>query len=95
MATFGLDSQYLELAEFERERFMLAVDKVISEARLNRHKRPKVTTILEEVAEMILAFRGKHDDPPELELIQIASTCINVLWQLELGVDVNNIVTKK
>lgn len=92
-ASFGLDSHFVELTEAEKQAFRQAVNRVVLEAQNNRHKRPKVTTILEEVAEMILSFRGKHDDPPELELVQIASVCINVLWQLEMGLDVNNIVT--
>lgn len=91
----GLDSQFVQLSDVEKEAFKRAVNRVVLEAQNNRHKRPKVTTILEEVAEMILSFRGKHDDPPDLELVHIASVCINVLWQLEMGLDVNNIVTYK
>jgi len=93
MNNHGLDSMYKDLSFVEVQAFDEAANRVVDEAIKNRYKRPKVTTILEEVAEMILAFRGKHDDSPELELIQIASVCINVLWQLELGIDVNNIVT--
>ena len=89
----GLDSEFKDLSFTEIQAFEEAVNKVSNEALRNRHKRPKATTILEEFSEMILAFRGKHDDPPELELVQIASACINVLWQLEVGIDVNNIVT--
>lgn len=93
MKDYGLDSQFIALSDAEEEAFRLAVNRVVVEAQNHRHKRPKVTTILEEFSEMILSFRGKHDDPPELELVQVASVCINVLWQLELGLDVNNIVT--
>lgn len=89
----GLDSRFSQLSDTEKEAFEVAANRVVLEAQDNRHKRPKVTTILEEFSEMILAFRGKHDDPPELELVQVASCCINVLWQLNLGLDVNNIVT--
>lgn len=95
MKTYGLDSHFVALSDAEKEAFRLAVNRVVLEAQNNRHKRPKVTTILEEFAEMVLSFRGKHDDPPELELVQVASVCINVLWQLETGVEVNNIVTNR
>ena len=91
----GLDSVFVQLSDREKESFREAINSVALEAQNHQHKRPKVTTILEEFAEMVLAFRGKHDDTPELELIQVASVCINVLWQLRLGIDVNNIVTNK
>jgi len=36
-------------------------------------------TLLEEISELILSLRGKHDNPPDLELVEIASICINWL----------------
>lgn len=35
----------------------------------------------EEKAELTLSLRGKHDDTPSLELIEIASIAINMLVQ--------------
>lgn len=93
MNNHGMDSYFAELSDDERQAFNDAVALVLGEAEAHRHKRPKVTTLIEEFSEMILAFRGKHDDPPELELTQIASVAINILWQMQCGVDVNNIVT--
>jgi hypothetical protein len=55
---------------------MMAMDNIL--------KRPKMTTLVEEFAEAVLSARGKHDDPLELELMQIASVCINLLWQIKL-----------
>lgn len=72
-----------------------AIREVSENAISNAAKRPKMTTLLEEVAEAILASRGKHDDPLELELTQIAGVCINLLWQMKMGVDVANLQTRK
>lgn len=95
METHGMDSHYSELSETEREFWWDAVNDVIGEAKDNAHKRPKMTTLLEEFSELVLSLRGKHDDPPELELAQVASVAINLLWQLKMGYDINNIVTIK
>lgn len=92
----GLDTlEYKELTEEEKFAMIEVIVPIAENAADNAHKRPKVTTLLEEVAEMILSFRGKHDDSPELELTQIAGICINLLWQMKMGYDVNNIITKR
>lgn len=49
------------------------------------HKRPAMTTLVEEMAEAVLAARGKHDDPLELELMQVASVAVNLIAQLRMG----------
>ena len=89
----GLDSKFKKLSVPEDNAFRDALMMVFNEAEANKHKRPKVTTLIEEFSEMILAFRGKHEDAPELELTHIASVAINILWQMQLGYHVNNIVT--
>lgn len=91
----GLDTQFKHLTDEEVGLRDDAIKAVLDEVYNNQHKRPKMTTLLEEFSELVLAFRGKHDDPPELELKQVASVAINMLWQLYAGDDVNNIVTFK
>lgn len=71
-----------------------AVAKIVGNMCDNATKRPKMTTLMEEVAEAILASRGKHDDPLELELAQIAGVCGNMLWQIATGQDVSNLRTR-
>ncbi len=51
----------------------------------NAHKRPAMTTLVEEFSEATLSARGKHEDPLELELMQIASVCVNLISQIRLG----------
>ncbi len=74
-----------------------AVADIEKNARDNAHKRPAVTKLIEEFSELILAFRGKHKDPPELEITQIGGIAINILWQLKAGKveHVNNIKPSK
>lgn len=62
-----------------------AISAVIQNANENRHKLPNALTLLEEVAEAILAARGKHDDPLRLELTQIAGICINLIRRMDYG----------
>ncbi len=73
------------LSRLEKKMFRRAVRVVTDTAAENAELRPAMSTLLEEVAEAILAARGKHDDPLELEIEQIASVCINILWQLYRG----------
>jgi hypothetical protein len=80
-----------DLTPFARAALARACADVVEMAAANAHKRPKATTLLEEMAELVLALRGKHDDSPELELAQIASIAINMLWQSRAGMDINNI----
>jgi hypothetical protein len=91
----GLDSKFEALDSIEVAEFWDTVDTVMDIAYEHAYKRPKMTTLLEEVAEAILASRGKHDDPLELELVQIASVAINCLWQLRMGYDIANLHTKR
>ncbi len=49
------------------------------------HRRPAMSTLLEEMAEAILASRGKHDGPLTLEIVQVGGICINILWQIYSG----------
>jgi hypothetical protein len=93
--THGLDSQYKELTGAEFEALRAAHYEIYVECQRNAYKRPKMTTLLEEFSELVLSFRGKHDDPPELELTQIAAAATNMLWQIKMGYDVNNIVSIK
>lgn len=73
------------LSRLEKKMFKRAVRVVTDSAADNAELRPAMSTLLEEVAEAILAARGKHDDPLELEIEQIAGVCINILWQLYRG----------
>lgn len=70
---------------------MIIMDKVFTYVKENEHKKPKATTLIEEMAEFILACRGKHEHPIELELYEIASIAINLLRQAEMGIEINNI----
>ena len=76
--------------------FQAALD-VYSMAVDNAGRKPKMTTLVEEFAEAVLVARGKHDDPLELELKQIASICVNMLWQIKLYGDeaVTNLRTER
>lgn len=74
-----------DITEQERKLFTRALSAVIRNAREHKHKRPAMSTLLEEMAEAILSSRGKHHDYLELEIIQIGGICINILWQLYDG----------
>ncbi len=84
------------LTTVEVESLRKAADDVRQMAVDNRFKRPKMTTLVEEFSEAVLAARGKHDDPLELELLQIASVCVNLIWQLRVygEEEVSNLHTK-
>jgi hypothetical protein len=62
-----------------------AIQDVIHNVNENWSKRPNMRTLMEEVAEAILADRGKHDHPLRLELVQIAGICINMIRQIDAG----------
>lgn len=83
------------LSPEELHSYSHAVTAILRNMVANATKRPKMTTLMEEVAEAILASRGKHDDPLSLELTQIAGVCGNMLWQIEMGVDVANLRTQR
>jgi hypothetical protein len=93
----GLDSAYQNLTTKENSALLRALSNVEMNATANAYKRPKVTALLEEVAELILACRGKHEDGVELEIIQIAGVAINILWQIHEGREdeINNIITHR
>lgn len=61
------------------------IREIIHEADRNQHKKPNMRKLMEEVAEAILAERGKHEHPLRLELVQIAGICINIIRQLDAG----------
>jgi len=50
--------------------------------------------LMEEVAELVLSLRGEHDDPPELELEEIAGICINWLAKRDEQ-KYRNVITRK
>ncbi|KKN62951.1 hypothetical protein LCGC14_0506610 [marine sediment metagenome] len=85
-----------EMTYQEKRFYDNAVTAVLEDAHKHREMRPAMSTLLEEIAEAILASRGKHDDPLELEIVQIGGICINILWQLYSKhiSHVNNIGTK-
>jgi hypothetical protein len=67
---------------------MNALTSVILEASemaaANQHKRPKMTTLVEEFAEAVLASRGKHEHPTRLEVMQMITVGMNIVWQIDL-----------
>lgn len=65
------------------ELFDPPIADVIQNANENQHKRPNMRTLSEEYAEAILAWRGKHEHPLRLELVQIAGVCINMIRQID------------
>ena len=50
-------------------------------------KNASLRTLLEEVAELAAALDGKHEHPPELELVQIAGICLTWLKRMRWGLD--------
>lgn len=85
----------LPLSPAELAAFSSAIAAIVRHMVANATKRPKMTTLVEEFAEAVLSARGKHEDPLTLELVQIASVCGNLLWQIETGVDVANLRTQQ
>lgn len=67
---------------------MWAFDDALEQISQNAHEhcrlRPAMSTMLEEMAEAILAARGKHEHELMLEIEQIGGIAINILWQLRL-----------
>ena len=66
------------------------VDKTVSDFRkkYDKHWRDKpesywMARLMQEVGELASSLIGEHKDPPELELKQIASICINWLEMRE------------
>ena len=51
-----------------------------------------LSQLIEEVAELAAALLGKHDDPPEWELMQIASIAINWLARRKAGETCQNLL---
>lgn len=68
-----------------RERPDKAVLSVVENAYENQHKKPNMRTLWEEVSEATLSWRGKHEHPLRLELVQIAGICINMIRQIDAG----------
>lgn len=64
-----------------------AVHDVAKNANEHEHKNPNMRTLWEEVSEATLSWRGKHDHPLRLELVQIAGICINMIRQIDAGKD--------
>ncbi len=69
----------------QEKMFNRAVDTIVENAQEYRYKKPAMSTLLEEVAEVILSSRGKHSDYLKLEITQIGGICINILSQLYDG----------
>lgn len=58
-----------------------------SAAALRLGKNASLRTLLVEVAELAAALDGKHEHPPELELVQIAGICLT--WLRRMRRDLN------
>lgn len=56
-----------------------AAQLVLQNAAIYQHKNPTLGTLLEEVAELARALEGKHEHPPELELVEIGGIVLNML----------------
>lgn len=52
-------------------------------ARAHVDRTPTLGTLLEEVAEFARSLEGKHEHPPELELVQIIGISINLLMRYD------------
>lgn len=59
--------------------FDAAAMAVLDNAAMHREKTPNLGTLLEEVAELVLSLRGKHEHAPEVELEEIGGIAINWL----------------
>lgn len=66
---------------YDDERMNDAVWDIALNAGENEHKTPTLDTLLEEVAELILSCRGKHEHPPRVGLVQIGGIVVNLLAQ--------------
>ena len=75
------------LTREERRMFDNALAEIGQNAEEHCRKRPAMTTLIEEVAEAILAARGEHEHELSLAITQIGGICINILWQLYLDRD--------
>lgn len=62
-----------------------ALSSVIANANEHQAKKPNMRTLWEEVSEATLSWRGKHEHPLRLELVQIAGICINMIRQIDAG----------
>lgn len=62
-----------------------AIQDVIRNADENAHKKPNMRTLWEEISEATLSWRGKHEHPLRLELMQVAGICINMIRQIDAG----------
>jgi hypothetical protein len=58
-----------------------AITFIRRNAEQHEGKQPTLGTLLEEIAELARALEGKHEHPPELELIQIGGIVANMLTQ--------------
>lgn len=56
-----------------------ALELVITNIKENADRQPRLGTLLEEIAEYCRSIEGRHEDPPGLELVQIAGIAINML----------------
>lgn len=56
-----------------------AVEFAVANARLHSRKQPSLAMLLEEVGELALALEGRHEHPPEYELVQIGGIVLNWL----------------
>lgn len=74
-----------EIDEMLDEMFDKPARDVLENADTNRHKKPNMRTLWEEISEATLSWRGKHDHPLRLELVQIAGICINMIRQVDNG----------
>lgn len=64
---------------------LAAETDAINNANAHEHKKPNMRTLWEEVSEATLSWRGKHEHPLRLELVQIAGICINMIRQIDAG----------
>lgn len=53
----------------QQKAFDAAVQAITTDATEHSHKRPKITTLLEEFAELVLSLRDKHEHTPRTELV--------------------------
>lgn len=62
-----------------------AIELITRNAEQHEEKAPTLGTLLAEVAELARSLEGKHEHPPELELIQIGGIAANILKRYSLA----------
>lgn len=66
-----------------------AAKEVVKNANWHILKKPTKDMLLEEIAELLLALRGKHQHTPREELVEIGGIAINLIRAIDMGYDIS------